>query len=205
MKNKFELIVNKKNEEIVKDEDDFIILCQDLYDETLGFLGFFNKLTDIYYGFFEYEYKESFLNVFDDEILKIRYGSSTMTYFKMLYSVMIKHDFEYEESKNKKHKSEYYVNKFVKDNFNKIFPNYIFIKDEYIVKNIGKIDILAKDKISGRDVIIEVKKDKENPNKQLLAYSKEFDNPILIGITNMDSKYYLKNIRYIKVSDIING
>lgn len=107
--------------------------------------------------------------------------------------------------KKNKNKSEYYVSRYIKDNFNKIFPNYIFIKEEYIVENIGKIDILAKDKINGRDVIIEVKKDKENPNKQLLAYSKEFDNPILIGITNMDSRYYLKNIRYIKVSDIING
>lgn len=205
MKDKFELIINEKNDEIVRDEDDFIILCQDLYDETLGFLGFFNKLTDIYYDYFKYEYKESFLDVFDDKILKIRYGSSTMTYFKILYSVMIKHDFKYEESKDKKHKSEYCINKFVKDNFNRIFPNYTFIKEEYIVKNIGKIDILAKDRVNGRDVIIEIKRDKENPNKQLLAYSKEFDNPILIGITNMDSKYYLTNINYIKVSDIING
>lgn len=60
MKDKFELIVNKKNEEIVKDEDDFIILCQDLYDETLGFLGFFNKLTDIYYGFLNMSIKKVF-------------------------------------------------------------------------------------------------------------------------------------------------
>lgn len=60
MKNKFELIVNEKNKEIVRDEDDFIILCQDLDDETLGFLGFFNKLTDIYYDFLNMNIKKVF-------------------------------------------------------------------------------------------------------------------------------------------------
>ena len=91
----------------------------------------------------------------------------------------------------------------VDDCYNKIFSNYIFIKDEYIVKNIGKIDILAKDKISGRDVIIEIKRDKNNSNKQLLAYAEGFDNPILIGITNMNKEYYLKNVIYYSL-DILN-
>lgn len=82
------------------------------------------------------------------------------------------------------------------ENFNKIFPEYTFIKEEYEVKNIGKIDILARDSRSNRDVVIEIKKDKGNPNKQLLAYANGFVNPILIGITNMNKKYYLDNIVY---------
>ena len=33
---------------------------------------------------------------------------------------------------------------------------------------------------------IEVKTKKQNPSKQLLAYSKDFENPILIGITEKE-------------------
>ena len=89
-------------------------------------------------------------------------------------------------------------------NFNKIFPNWEFIKDEYCIKNVGFIDILAKDKETNRYVIIEIKKDETNPNKQLLKYSKDFINPILVGITDMDKKKYKNNIMYFKTKDILN-
>lgn len=89
-------------------------------------------------------------------------------------------------------------------NFNKIFPNWKFIKDEYCIENVGFIDILAKDKETNRYVIIEIKKDETNPNKQLLKYSKDFINPILVGITDMDKKKYKNNIIYFKTKDILN-
>lgn len=89
-------------------------------------------------------------------------------------------------------------------NFNKIFPNWEFIKDEYCIENVGFIDILAKDKETNRYVIIEIKKDETNPNKQLLKYSKGFINPILVGITDMDKKKYKNNIIYFKTKDILN-
>ena len=89
-------------------------------------------------------------------------------------------------------------------NFNKIVPNWEFIKDEYCIENVGFIDILAKDKETNRYVIIEIKKDETNPNKQLLKYSKDFINPILVGITDMDKKKYKNNIIYFKTKDILN-
>lgn len=89
-------------------------------------------------------------------------------------------------------------------NFNKIFPNWEYIKDEYYIENVGFIDILAKDKETNRYVIIEIKKDETNPNKQLLKYSKDFINPILVGITDMDKKKYKNNIIYFKTKDILN-
>ena len=189
----------------IDNEDKFSELCDKIVEEPISFLEFFKKVSMVYYNFFEYKYKRSFLNFLDNDMLEFKYGNSVMSDLKMLYLIMIKHDYREKENRIKNYKNELCVSKTVKENFNILFPEYIFVKDEYVVKNIGRVDILAKDKVSGRDVIIEIKKGKENPNKQLLAYSKEFTNPILIGITNMDKKYYLENIRYIKVSDIIDG
>ena len=111
---------------------------------------------------------------------------------------------KYKKYDKRKYGREALIKDYIINNFNTIFPNYSFIKDEYEIKGIGKVDILAKDNVNNRDVIIEIKKDTSNPNKQLLAYSKGFNNPILIGITNMNEKHYLDNIIYIKLKDILN-
>ncbi len=76
--------------------------------------------------------------------------------------------------------------KYILNNFNQIFPNYILQESEFKIEGIGRIDILAKDKNTNREVIIELKTKKQNPSKQLLAYSKDFENPILIGITEKE-------------------
>ena len=76
--------------------------------------------------------------------------------------------------------------KCILNNFNQIFPNYILQESEFKIEGIGRIDILAKDKNTNREVIIELKTKKQNPSKQLLAYSKDFENPILIGITEKE-------------------
>lgn len=74
------------------------------------------------------------------------------------------------------------------DNFNSLFPNYILLEREKRVSN-GRIDIFAKDKETGRDVIIELKKAcGTNPTKQLKEYGKDFTNPILIAITESKVK-----------------
>lgn len=76
--------------------------------------------------------------------------------------------------------------KYILNNFNQIFPNYILQESEFKIEGVGRIDILAKDKNTNREVIIELKTKKQNPSKQLLAYSKDFENPILIGITEKE-------------------
>lgn len=82
--------------------------------------------------------------------------------------------------------SEKEYHKYILDNFNQIFPNYILQESEFKIEGVGRIDILAKDKSTNREVIIELKTKKQNPSKQLLAYSKDFENPILIGITEKE-------------------
>lgn len=82
--------------------------------------------------------------------------------------------------------SEREYHKYILDNFNQIFPNYILQESEFKIEGVGRIDILEKDKNTNREVIIEVKTKKQNPSKQLLAYSKDFENPILIGITEKE-------------------
>jgi hypothetical protein len=84
---------------------------------------------------------------------------------------------------------EYHEKEFVeelKKDFKVIFPDYEIIKNEYFVFGIGRIDILAKEKSTNRDIIIEIKAKNNNPNKQLISYSSEFENPILIGITEQE-------------------
>lgn len=93
---------------------------------------------------------------------------------------------------------------YIVENFNKIFPNYKFIKREEPIEPIGRIDILANDNITKRTVVIELKVKKKNPNTQLLAYGKNYKNPILIGITEdeLDKKKKLSNITYMNFHQI---
>nr|DAX46294.1 MAG TPA: putative nuclease [Ackermannviridae sp.] len=127
------------------------------------------------------------------------YKSESLTYLKDILDIEI---YYHNQTDRKENITEKQIQDYIIQNFNTIFPNYIFVGKEVCVNKIGKIDILAKDKETNRDVIIEIKKGEQNPNKQLLAYAKGYDNPILIGITNMDKKFYLDNIKYISVPNI---
>lgn len=58
---------------------------------------------------------------------------------------------------------------------------------------------MAKEKNSNRDVIIEIKKYNANPNKQLLNYSKNFNKPILVCVSESIIKTQIKDIVYIVI------
>lgn len=86
------------------------------------------------------------------------------------------------ECENSRENREKDMQSYICQNFETLFPNFEFVKSEFVIKS-GRIDILAEEKSSKRPVIIELKTDNKNPTIQLLAYSKEFINPILIGVT----------------------
>ncbi len=60
---------------------------------------------------------------------------------------------------------------------------YNFVDNQYKLPDLDLIDVLAKEKTTGRDVIIELKKGNKNGYKQLRAYSYFFKNPILVNIS----------------------
>ena len=92
--------------------------------------------------------------------------------------------------------SEKEYEKRVIDNFDELFPNYNFIKNQVFVKNLGVLDILAEEKETKRPVIIELKINSNNPKRQLLAYATDFDNPILISLTKKECLNKHKKIIY---------
>ena len=96
-------------------------------------------------------------------------------------------------------RSESRIKNKIVDNFNKYFKDYTLVKTEYQLPDKRRIDILAKDNISGRDVVIELKSTTGyNTNPQLLHYGSFFKNPILIGVNHSGKK--LKNIIYMDIN-----
>lgn len=165
----------------------------------------YNKFEEFFIEFLKIKIESNNLELkllrkeLNNPIYYTLYKSESLTYLKDILDIEI---YYYNQTDRKENITEKQIQDYIIQNFNKIFPNYIFVGKEICVDKIGKIDILAKDKESGRDVIIEIKKGEQNPNKQLLAYAKGYKNPILIGITNMDKKFYLDNIKYISVPNI---
>ena len=69
--------------------------------------------------------------------------------------------------------------------FHAIFPAYSLLGCEVSVTGIGRIDLLATEVATGRYVIIELKAGGKNPSQQLVAYAFAYDDPILIGISEI--------------------
>lgn len=88
------------------------------------------------------------------------------------------------------------IQKYIVENFNNIFENISYIKDSYCINEENYIDILGEEIKTKRPVIIEIKKSNFDPNKQLIRYSKYFDNPILIAISEEPINLQLDNIKY---------
>jgi hypothetical protein len=89
-------------------------------------------------------------------------------------------------------------------NFKEVFPQYNLVGSEVLVEGIGRIDILAEEKSTKKSVIFELKTGSGNPNKQLIAYSSQFGDPILIGITEipLNDNMKLNNIAYLVFDEI---
>ena len=81
-------------------------------------------------------------------------------------------------------------------NFKDIFPGYLFIKNQKVVGK-DRLDIYAKEKITGRDVIIEIKLGSKNPRKQLMRYAFYFDKPILVSLTQKECSQKNPNVIYV--------
>lgn len=92
----------------------------------------------------------------------------------------------------------------IESNFKKYFPGYTLTGREVPVRGVGVADFVAVDDISNRPAVIETKLKNMNPAKQLLAYSYEMDNPILIGITErpMNESIMVAGIEYYTYEDL---
>lgn len=84
-------------------------------------------------------------------------------------------------------------------NFDKIFPNYDFVQSEYPLPDGDRIDILAKEKITERDVIMEIKTEGKSAHKQLRSYAYHFNKPILVNITRKKVINKREDIIYINI------
>ena len=91
--------------------------------------------------------------------------------------------------------------------FSELFPGYDFVGKEMGAFPMGRIDILAKCKSTGRAVIFELKKGATSPNKQLIAYASIFKNPILIAITETEfpDEKKLDNIIYLTYKELFES
>jgi len=88
------------------------------------------------------------------------------------------------------------LEKYIINNFDNLFPDYKFINNQHKIVGVGVIDILAHDKKSKRPVIIEIKRRGFSPNRQLIAYGSQFDNPILVGVTEQEVSEKLDSVIY---------
>lgn len=79
-----------------------------------------------------------------------------------------------------------------------------FVGKEIMVNGVGKIDILAMQ--GNRYFIIELKCGAKNPNTQLIAYAKNYENPILIGITEneLSSNQKIPKTEYLTFETVKN-
>jgi RecB family endonuclease NucS len=132
--------------------------------------------------------------VLQEIMLTLKFDTRALIHLKDILLLESVHALKIEEECEK---SEKELQDEIVKNFDLLFPEYTFIAKEYKIK-IGRVDILAKAKEDGRPVIIELKKGKANPTKQLLAYATEFANPVLIGVTEerLDYRVMHEDIKY---------
>lgn len=91
-------------------------------------------------------------------------------------------------------------------NFNKIkqFKNYNYINNQVQLKQLDRIDILAKDIDTNKFIIIELKKNKVSAHRQLRSYAVEFDQPILINISEKIVENKRDGIIYLTFNELFN-
>lgn len=164
----------------------------------MSFEEFFIFVTDMLFSANEESYNElfDFVNEFYDV-----YSEKALNYLRE-FIIMEKMWYCTPSDSNKLKESD--MQKDIINHFNDYFPNYTLIQNEYTLPSIGRIDILAKDNVSDRDVIIELKIGHRNPTQQLISYGSQFDNPILIGITEepISDKMRHSGITYLVYKDL---
>ncbi|KEZ89284.1 hypothetical protein [Lacrimispora celerecrescens] len=100
-------------------------------------------------------------------------------YIDMLMEVFA--EAAYVAQDDRRHKEADYV-RMIEGGFPDIFPELTLVKREAVFEGF-RLDLLAKEPGSGRDVLFEVKLGTADPTPQLLEYAAFFSQPILIGIT----------------------
>ena len=101
----------------------------------------------------------------------------------------------------KSNREELYKIKII-DNFDLIFPYYQYIGTEVKTKAGGFIDILAIDRSSKKHVIMELKLGAKNCARQLYGYAVDFEDPVLISITELDVKNKQNDIIYLTTNEL---
>lgn len=139
------------------------------------------------------------LEELDQLIYVIKFGGEEIAYLKD--SVVAERVLPC-KAKNERKYREKEMQNYIENNFKSIFPDYDFVSKEKAVKGVGRIDIFARERKTGRPVIIELKKGSRNPNIQLLAYAKSFDNPILVAITE-DIANMTDGIEYVLFEEVL--
>lgn len=100
-------------------------------------------------------------------------------YIDMLMEVFA--EAAYVAQDDRQYKEADYV-RMIADGFSDIFPELTLVKREAVFESF-RLDLLAKEPRSGRDVLFEVKLGAADPTPQLLEYAAFFSQPILIGVT----------------------
>ena len=102
------------------------------------------------------------------------------------------------KNRNGNYLSEKNYHSFMVSNFNRIFPEYIFVDSEFSLsgEDRDRVDILAKEIKTDRPVIIELKVGSISAHKQLRSYAYHFKNPILVNVSESLPKSRREGIIY---------
>lgn len=166
-----------KEEGSINDPKDIKCSIQSLLYSALDFQSFFITVCKLKISFSLPELRILYRELED---FKPLYGNTAIAYLRDCVQVEMTLP-----CKNpiKRRYTEKELQNTLVEHFSTTFPSYAFISTEVPVKGVGRIDILARDLSSNRYVIIELKVKSKNPTSQLLAYASNYENPVLIGIT----------------------
>ena len=188
--------------EIIKIDSDNKVSGRELHD-WLEDTKTFQELFDVVYELMvctDRNINKEIMSALDAPTFE-KYGKS-LVYLQDMISMNRMLPCNFGNERNYKEKN---LQKIIVDNFNTIFPHYELIGYEVVLKNVGRIDILGREKATDRDVVIEIKVDGHNPNQQLYAYGTHYRNPILIGIVDDSFSNRIKSITYVNHSEIMGA
>lgn len=100
--------------------------------------------------------------------------------------------------------SEYELESELVNKFNSIhqFNKYSYVCRQFKLKSLDRIDVLCSEKDTDRPVIMELKKGDTSAHRQLRSYAVEFDNPVLINISEKMPRNLRDDILYFTFDDL---